>query len=54
LQAGPIETHKVAILAALSIADEYFQARDGLARQRVELGERVEGIAEKLEASLAD
>jgi cell division protein ZapA (FtsZ GTPase activity inhibitor) len=34
LQAGLIEGHKAAILAALSIADECFQAQEELARLR--------------------
>jgi cell division protein ZapA len=54
VQGGLIESHKAAILAALSIADEYFQAKEALARQRAELAGRVDRVAEKLEASLAD
>jgi cell division protein ZapA len=54
VQGGLIESHKAAILAALSIADEYFQAKEALTRQRAEVAGRVDRVAEKLEASLAD
>lgn len=49
LAAGLIEGHKAAILAALSIADEYFQAKEDLDRLRSEMGSRVEEIAAQIE-----
>ena len=49
LAAGLIEGHKAAILAALSIADEYFQAKEDLDRLRAEMGSRVEEIAAQIE-----
>lgn len=52
LQAGLIEGHKAAILAALSIADEYLQAQDDLARVRAELAARAEELARRLEGAL--
>ena len=50
--AGLIEGHKAAILAALSIADEFFQAQESLERSRSDLAERVETLAAELESSL--
>lgn len=52
-QAGLIEGHKAAILAALSIADECFQAQDELERLRKELTERTRRMTERLEEELA-
>jgi cell division protein ZapA len=52
LQAGLIEGHKAAILAALSIADEFFQAQEELARVRAELATRAAELATRLEAAL--
>jgi cell division protein ZapA len=54
MAAGLIEGHKAAILAALSIADEYFQAMDEGDRARAELAARVDRLAAKLEGALAD
>lgn len=54
LQAGLIEGHKAAILAALSIADECFQAQDELERVRRELAERVSDLARRLEEALPE
>lgn len=51
VQAGLIEGHKAAILAALSIADDYFQAQEELVRVRAQLAARVDGLAEQLERS---
>jgi len=48
MQAGLIEGHKAAILAALSIADEYFQAQEELTRIRSELAERAALLADRL------
>ena len=47
-----IETHKAAILAALSISDELFQAREELERLRREIGSRATNLARRLEAEL--
>jgi cell division protein ZapA len=52
-QAGLIEGHKAAILAALSIADECFQAQDELERLRADLAERTRRMTERLERELA-
>ena len=49
LAAGLIEGHKAAILAALSIADEYLQAQRELERSRVDLATKVEALAKRLE-----
>ncbi len=51
LQAGLIEGHKAAILAALSIADECFQAQEELARMRSDISGRVSELAERLAAA---
>ncbi len=53
LQAGLIEGHKAAILAALSIADECFQAQEELARMRSDISGRVSELAERLAAAAA-
>lgn len=53
LQAGLIEGHKAAILAALSIADEFFQAQEELERTRAEDGARAARLADKIERTLA-
>jgi len=52
LQAGLIEGHKAAILAALSIADECFQAQEELERLRSELAQRAEELTRRLESAL--
>ena len=54
LQAGLIEGHKAAILAALSIADECFQALDELERVRRELSDRAAELAHRLEEALPE
>lgn len=54
LQAGLIEGHKAAILAALSIADECFQAQDELERVRGELSDRAEALASRLQDAAAE
>ena len=54
VQGGLIEGHKAAILAALSIADEYFQTREGLERQRAEFGQKVDRLVARLEDSVAE
>jgi len=52
LQAGLIEGHKAAILAALSIADECFQAQEELESVRRQLSERAAALARRLEDGL--
>ncbi|MGY8777472.1 MAG: cell division protein ZapA [Longimicrobiales bacterium] len=52
MAAGLIEGHKAAILAALSIADECFQARDDLERLRADLARQVDALAEQVERSI--
>lgn len=49
MQAGLIEGHKAAILAALSIADECFQAQDELERLRADLATRASALTERIE-----
>jgi cell division protein ZapA (FtsZ GTPase activity inhibitor) len=52
VQAGLIEGHKAAILAALSIADECFQAQDELARVRAELSQRANELAQRIDRAI--
>jgi len=52
MQAGLIEGHKAAILAALSIADELFQVRTELQQVRKEVASRATNLARRLEAEL--
>lgn len=52
MAAGLIEGHKAAILAALSIADEYFQAQEELERARAEVAAQVDELAAELERAL--
>ena len=59
LQAGLIEGHKAAILAALSIADECVQAQEELARLRKDVAARAQELTRRLEdatisANIAD
>jgi len=51
-QVGLLEGHKAAILAALSITDELFQARNDLEGHVENAAERVEKLAMQLEAGL--
>jgi cell division protein ZapA len=51
-KSGLIEGHKAAILAALSIADEYFQALEELARSRKDVVARSRALTRRLEAEL--
>lgn len=53
MQAGLIEGHKAAILAALSIADECFQAQDELERLRGDLTARASALTERIEKATA-
>ncbi len=48
LQAGLIEGHKAAILAALSIADECFQAQEELTRLREETAGRASELTRRI------
>ena len=52
-QAGPLESHRAAILAALSLTDELLQARRDLERHRQELASRAENLARRLEDATA-
>jgi len=52
MQAGLIEGHKAAILAALSIADECFQAQEELDRTRREVATQAQRLARRIEAKL--
>ena len=53
-QLGLIESHKAAILAALSITDELFQAQDEARARRREGARRAESLASKLELALEE
>jgi cell division protein ZapA len=53
-QVGLIESHKVAILAALSITDELFQARSQLQELRDSTTNRVRSLTFKLEEALSE
>jgi cell division protein ZapA (FtsZ GTPase activity inhibitor) len=52
LQAGLIEGHKAAILAALSIADECFQAQEELTRLRADVAQRAAELARRIEGAV--
>lgn len=49
-----VEGHRAAILAALSITDEFYQVRDELRRLREELTERAETLTGRLDEVLSD
>jgi len=51
-KSGLIEGHKVAILAALSIADEYFQAVEEASKVRRDTADRVTKLVGRVEAEL--
>lgn len=51
-KAGLLETHKAAILAALSISDELFQAREELQRLRAEVAREAGDLAQSLERAV--
>jgi cell division protein ZapA len=53
-QLGLIESHKAAILAALSITDELFQAQEEADRLKGAAADRVEALASRLEEALAE
>lgn len=52
LQAGLIEGHKAAILAALSIADECFQAQAELDRLRSDVVRRADALSERISTAI--
>lgn len=51
-QSGLLETHRAAILAALSITDELLQSRQALDQYRNELASRAENLARRLEDAI--
>ena len=53
LQAGLIEGHKAAILAALSIADECFHAQDELERLSTDVTSRASALTRRIEGTVA-
>jgi len=53
-KSGLIESHKAAILAALSIADEYFQALDEVERVHRQVSARAAKIRRRVEKQLGD
>jgi len=53
-QVGMLEGHKTAILAALSITDELFQARDGTEQIGGRIAERISELATRLEEGIRD
>ncbi len=53
-QVGLLEGHKAAILAALSITDELFQALDRQERNDSQMAERVNALAARLEDVVSD
>ncbi len=54
MQAGLIEGHKAAILAALSIADECFQAQAELEHLQAEVASRTDQLSERVRQALAE
>ena len=52
-QVGLLEGHKVAILAALSITDELFQAQDKKEQSDAQIAERVNALAARLEDAVS-
>ena len=53
-QIGLVEGHKLAILAALSITDELFQAQDAQDQSGTSIAERVNALAALLEDTVSD
>lgn len=53
-RSGLIESHKAAILAALSITDEFFQAREALEQGRKEVASRATNLQRRIEEELAE
>lgn len=52
MAAGLIEGHKAAILAALSIADELFQAQEEIGEVKEAAEERAASIADRIEGAV--
>ena len=52
-QVGLLEAHKVAILAALSITDELFQAQETQEQSGSQIAERVNALAARLEDTVS-
>jgi len=52
--AASLEPHRTAILAALTITDELFRAREEMRQMRDELDRRTQRIAEVLERATGD
>jgi len=53
MQVGLLEGHKVAILAALSITDELFQAQDTQEQSGSQIAERLNALAARLEDTVS-
>ena len=53
VQAGLIEGHKAAILAALSIADELFQAQEEVQEASKKAGARAARLADRIEQTIS-
>lgn len=51
-KSGLVETHRVAILAALSITDQLFRAREEVERLRREAAQQSHALAERVESAL--
>ena len=52
VQTGLVDGDKAAILAALSIADEYFQGREEIEKLRSEIAGRAEKLARRIEEDI--
>jgi len=50
---GTVDTHRVAILAALSIADYYFKAKREHRRQDEETGRDIAALSERIRLALS-
>ena len=53
-RAGPMDGYKATILAALSIAAQYFEAQAELDRLRKRMGRRARSLAEEVENGLGE
>ena len=53
-RSGLVEGHRAAILAALSITDEFFQAQEELERLRAAVDARANRIVERIDGLLSD
>ncbi len=52
-RSGLVEGHRAAILAALSITDEFYQAREELQRLREEVARRATGLTGRIDEALS-